>query len=72
MSPFTTDFPIRPTMRRRPNIMTAKNSGGPKRRAKRAMGGPRKVRQKTATTPPMKDPIAATPSAAPARPWRAI
>jgi hypothetical protein len=53
---------------RMPSRASAVYSGGPKSRAKPATSGARKVRPTIATVPPMKEPIAAMPSAVPARP----
>ena len=52
--------------------MRAKYSGGPKLSVTRARNGARKVKSTTLNVPAMKDPNAAMPSAAPARPCRAI
>ena len=53
---------------RMPSSASAVYSGGPKSRAKPATTGARKVSPMMATVPPMKEPMAATPSAVPARP----
>ena len=46
-------------------------SGGPKSSAKLATSGATRVSATTETVPPKNEPIAAMPSAVPARPWRA-
>ena len=52
--------------------MTAKYSGGPKLRAILVSGTATTVRSINPIVPAMNEPIAATPSAAPPRPARAI
>ena len=56
----------------RPSTIKPKFSGGPKRIATAAMSGAKKVITTTPIVPAMNEPMAAIPSAAPARPWRAI
>ena len=53
-------------------IMTAKYSGGPKSSANLLSGTAIRVRNTKPIVPAMNEPIAATPSAAPPRPARAI
>ena len=55
-----------------PSTRSAKYSGGPKRSAKVASGGARSITAIRPSVPATKEPNAATPSAAPARPRRAI
>jgi len=64
--------PASPITSDRPRIISAKNSGGPKRSPSRASGWASSTSPIVASVPPMKEPIAAMASAAPARPWRAI
>ena len=52
--------------------ITAKNSGGPKRSAKPATSGARKVSSTTARKAPTKEAVKAAVSASPARPCCAI
>ena len=52
--------------------MRAKVSGGPKESAQRASSGDISMRSTTPTVPATKEPMAATPSAGPARPCSAI
>ena len=52
--------------------MSAKNSGGPNESANRASGSATIASASAAKTPPTNEPIAAMPSAVPARPCRAI
>ena len=64
--------PASPVIRQRPTSISAKNSGGPKLNASRASGGATTISAIVATMPPMKEPIAAIPSAVPPRPCLAI
>ena len=52
--------------------MSAKYSGGPKVTARSASGGAATMNNTTLAVPAMNEPIAAIPSAAPARPLSAI
>ena len=70
--PLTSDLPIRPISSDKPTTTRAKYSGGPNFRACEATSGPTRIRMASAIMPPMKEPIAATPSAVPARPCRAM
>ena len=63
--PPTSDSAVRPTS------TSAKYSGGPKYSAAAASGGASSVKPIVPNVPAMNEPIAAMPSAAPARPWRA-
>ena len=56
----------------RPNNMSEKYSGAPKDWPTRASGGAQAAISAVLTQPAKNDPSAATASAAPARPWRAI
>ena len=56
---------------RMPSSASAVYSGGPKSSAKLATSGASTDSATIDTVPPMNDPIAAMPSAVPARPWRA-
>ncbi len=56
----------------KPSKSSAKISGGPKRRAALVSGGANSMMPSTLRVPAMNEPIAAMPSAGPARPWRAI
>ncbi|GAA1186601.1 hypothetical protein GCM10009608_22810 [Pseudonocardia alaniniphila] len=58
--------------RRIPSTVSATYSGGPKETASDASGGASSVSPTTARIPPMNEPIAAIPSAGPARPCLAI
>src|SRR5688572_24322138 len=69
-TPFTADPVIMKSVHTRPSTISAKFSGGPKRIAAAAMSGAKNVITTTPTVPAMNEPIAAMPSAAPARPWR--
>src|SRR6478736_4105443 len=62
----------RPTNEQNVNRYTEKNSGGPKRKAKSATLGARKVMSITATSDPMNDDVNAAVSASAARPFCAI
>ena len=57
---------------RMPSSARAEYSGGPKSRAKLATIGARNVRPMMEAVPPMKEPMAARPSAVPALPCLAI
>ena len=70
--PATRDCPARPVIRHRPTSISAKNSGGPKLNASRASGGATTISAMVAAMPPMKEPMAAMPSAVPPRPCFAI
>jgi hypothetical protein len=52
--------------------MMAKYSAGPNSSATRTSGRARSISSTTLIVPATKDPMAAIPSAGPARPWRAI
>jgi hypothetical protein len=52
--------------------MSEKYSAGPNTRARRVNGAPRAAITSVATVPAKNEPIAAIPSATPARPCRAI
>ena len=52
--------------------MSAKVSGGPKASDQRASAGDTSMSSTTPQVPATNEPIAAMPSAAPARPWSAI
>ncbi len=71
-SAFTIDCPASSTTIARPSDISAKYSGELKASAKRASGGATNIRPSTPTVPATKEAIAAMPSAAPARPLRAI
>jgi hypothetical protein len=60
------------TAKTRPITMREKYSAGPKMRARRVSGAPSAAITRVATVPAKNEPIAAMPSATPARPWRAI
>ena len=60
------------TAKTRPMIISEKYSAGPKISASRVSGAPSAAMIRVATDPAKKEPIAAMPSATPARPWRAI
>ena len=60
------------TAKMRPITMSEKYSAGPKTRASFVSGTPSAAIITVATQPAKKEPSAATPSATPARPWRAI
>ena len=66
------DPPAKKTRTVRPRTITAKYSGGPKRRAIEANGGARQASPRSPRVPAMKDPNADMPRATPARPLRAI
>ena len=68
----TSERPARPVTSDNPTSIRAKNSGGPKRSAKRVSGSATRTRPNTATVPPTNEPMAAMASAAPARPCLAI
>ena len=70
-SPFRTESPTAASAVR-PTTTRAKYSGGPKESAARASGGAISIRPSVPITPAMNDPMAAMPSAAPARPCSAI
>ena len=72
MRPLVTESPESVTAIRRPRSASENFSGGPKLSANSAIGGAKSVRPTTATDPAMKDPMAAMPSAGPARPFWAI
>ena len=65
-------LPARPTTRQRPATIRAKNSAGPNFSASVASGMATTTSATVASTPPTNEPMAAMPSADPARPWRAI
>ncbi len=60
---------LMPTKAQNVSRYTEKNSGGPKRSAKRATMGERKVMSSTPTSAPKNDDVKAAVSAAPARPF---
>ena len=60
------------TAKTRPITMSEKYSAGPKTRASFVSGTPSAAIITVATQPAKNEPIAAMPSAMPARPWRAI
>jgi hypothetical protein len=66
------DFPASAITRESPTRINEKYSGGPNLRAKRDRGSAMTTSPSVATVPPMKEPMAAMPSAAPARPCLAI
>jgi hypothetical protein len=66
------ELPESSTTSARPRHIRAKYSGELNDRAKAAIGGATSVSRTTPTVPATKDAIAAMPSAAPARPRRAI
>ncbi len=70
--PFTTDLPERYVARSSPRMVSEKYSAGPNFTANADSGGATKVRPTTPAVPATKDPMAAMPSAAPARPCFAI
>ena len=70
--PAMSDCPARPVIRHSPTSISAKNSGGPKLKASRASGGATMISARVAAIPPMKEPMAAMPSAVPPRPCFAI
>ena len=72
MSERTIEAPVRKLSTIMPMLMRAKYSGGPNFRAKLASGGAMRVRPTMPSVPAMKEPKADMPSAAPARPCRAI
>ncbi len=62
-------LPARPTTRQRPATMRAKNSAGPNFSASEASGMATTTSATVASVPPTNEPMAAMPSADPARPW---
>ena len=56
----------------RPSTMSEKYSGGPNLSAISASGGPKSAISSVPTQPAKNEPMAAMPSAGPARPCRAI
>jgi hypothetical protein len=68
----TIDRPARLLTSDRPTSISAKNSGGPNFNASLVSGTASSTRPSVATMPPTNEPSAATVSAGPARPWRAI
>ena len=56
----------------RPSTIRLKYSAGPNFTANRASVGATSIRPTIASVPAMNEPMAAMPSAGPARPWRAI
>jgi cytoskeletal protein RodZ len=71
-SAFTSERPASSTTSARPSDISPKYSGELNESAKRATGGAISIRPTTPTVPATKDAMAAMPSAAPARPLRAI
>src|SRR5262249_54512333 len=69
---FRIERPASSTTSASPSDMSAKYSGELNERANFASGGATSIRPTTPTVPATKDAIAAMPSAAPARPLRAI
>ena len=72
ISDLVMDFPPTKTMVSIPMMIRLKYSAGPNFRLNWARGTATKISPKVPRIPPMKEPIAAIPRAAPARPWRAI
>ncbi|MNC90151.1 hypothetical protein D3C83_62150 [compost metagenome] len=70
--PFSMEPPVRLASVVSPSTISAKYSGGPKVTAQSASGGAASISSTTLSVPAMNDPIAAIPSAAPARPLSAI
>ncbi len=70
--PLSADSPVRYVARRSPSTVSEKYSDGPNLSAASASGGAIRVRPTRPTVPATKEPIAATPRAAPARPCFAI
>ena len=70
--PLTIESPPRRVAMTRPRRVREKYSGGPNFRANSARGGATKVNPKTPMVPATNEPMAAIPSAGPARPFRAI
>ena len=64
--------PARLLTSERPTSISAKNSGGPNLSASLVSGTASSTSPSVATMPPTNEPSAATVSAGPARPWRAI
>ena len=60
------------TAKTRPMTMSEKYSVGPKISASLVSGAPSAAMTRVATVPAKNEPMAAMPSATPARPWRAI
>ena len=71
-SAFTIERPASSTTIASPSAISAKYSGELNESATLASGGATSISPSTPTVPAMKEAIAAMPSAAPARPWRAI
>ena len=71
-TPATSERPARLVTRHKPTSRSAKNSGGPKLSASRERGVATTTSAVAATMPPMNEPMAAMPSAVPARPFLAI
>ena len=71
-TPFTGEPLIMKSVQTTPSTISAKFSGGPNRMATAAMAGAKNVITMTPSVPATNDPIAAMPSAAPARPCFAI
>ena len=71
-SAFNTPDWAKNMMRQRPANIIAAYSPGPNDNTTRARSGDRKVMPRIPNVPAMKEPIAAMPRAAPARPLRAI
>ena len=71
-APFTGEPEIIKSVQTTPRTIRAKFSGGPKRMATAAIAGAKNVITMTPKVPATKEPIAAMPSAAPARPCFAI
>ncbi len=71
-APFTGEPVIMKSVQTMPSTIRAKFSGGPKRMATVAIVGAKNVITITPSVPATKEPIAAIPSAAPARPCFAI
>jgi hypothetical protein len=72
MKPLAADPCTMKIVATKPSAMTAKFSGGPNFSATDVSMGENSVRPATLMVPATKEPIAAIPSAAPARPCRAI
>ena len=72
ISALASDFPASSTTIARPSAMSAKYSGELNDSANFASGGEISMSAITPTVPAMNEAIAAMPSAAPARPLRAI
>ena len=69
---FSSDPEARTTAPIRPSTISEKYSAGPNLKASSVSGGAKAAMTTVPTQPAKNEPSAATESAAPARPWRAI